>query len=195
MSKRVVDYKMWKQSRHKWDSYIHNRHRTDKLCDEWDRYILQQIGKDNAIAYDCGGMFYKDFNPDITVVENYPCPVNVDGIQSIDNVDKKFNNMILINPITLKYNSSIVHFLTTEHRTRGGYKPNLIDWLTEGSKIFLSFSDWHIYFDRLKYSIDEMVERQIHDLEANSFSCLYKDVGNANEDYINGNVKLVLETK
>ena len=195
MSNRVVKYKMWKQSRHKWDSFVYNRHRENKLCSDWDYYILDCIGKNSAIAYDCGGLFYKDLNQNITVVENSLCPINVNGMLLPEDINQRFDNMILINPITLKYNFSIVNFLTTSHNTRGGPKPNFINWLKKESKIFLSFSDWHLYFDRLKYSIEEIIDLQVEDLEKNSFTCVYKDIVDVNKDFINGNVKLVLQLK
>ena len=194
MPKLVVNYKMWGQALHKWDSYIENKNTQKKYCDPWCRHILNSVEQGKTIAYNSGGMFFKDFNKDIIVVENSDCPVNVPDVLNVqDVIDVKVDNLIMINPITLKYNFSIINFLTVPQNTRGGWKPNLLNWLNAHGKIFLSFSDWHLYYDRLKYSAIDMVEQQLVTLKKHNIDCVYKKIDEVNRDGENGNIKLILQ--
>ena len=189
---------MWKQPLSKWDSYIFNKNKSEKVCDDWSSLILKYCIDSQTAVYNSGGMYFKDFNNKITVIENSECPINLkDKIHIISDISDniRFNNLILVNPITLKYNFSLVNFLTTAHETRGGWKPCLVNCLKDNNKIFLSFTDWHLYFDRFRYSVDDMVKMQIDDLEKNNFKCLYKQVDDVNLDVENGNIKLILEYK
>lgn len=194
--RKTITYKMWKQPLYKWDSYIENKNKKIKKCDTWSKYILTNLVPGNTIVYNCGGLYFTDFHEDITVVENKPCPVYTNKKIYTPNqlsVNKKFNNLILINPITIKYNFSISNFLTIASNTRGGNIPCLVNWLKPENRIFLSFSDWMLYFDRLRYSVTDMVKMQVNQLEKNNFSCIFFEVGDVNQDTENGNIKLVLQ--
>lgn len=199
MSNRVALYKMWKNPLYKWDSYIQNRHREEKLCDSWSRKIIESC-EGTSVVFNSGGLFFKDFMPDITVVETQPCPVkSVKGMlytsQRVD-FDQEFDNLIVINPLSLKYNSSILNFLVDRGINRSGpSKPNLLKWLKKPGKIYLSTSDWHIYYDRLKYSVVDMVAIQLSELQKNGIECEYLEITPVNSDVENGNIKMILSTK
>lgn len=196
---RVAQYKMWKNALYKWDSYIGNRHRTEKICDPWSQKIIENC-EGSSVVFNSGGLFFKDFIPDITVVEVLPCPIkSVEGMlyssQGID-FDKEFDNLILINPISLKYNNSILDFLVNQRINRSGpSKPNLLKWLKKPGKIYLSVSDWHIYYDRLKYSVADMVAMQLRELQKTGIECEYLEITSINSDVENGNIKMTLSTK
>ena len=196
---RVAQYKMWKNSLHKWDSYIENRHSVKKTCDPWSQKIIESC-EGSSVVFNSGGIFFKEFMPDITVVEVFPCPIkSVKGMlyssQGID-FDKEFDNLILINPISLKYNGSILDFLVNQRINRAGpSKPNLLKWLKKPGKIYLSTSDWHIYYDRLKYSVVDMVAIQLRELQKNNIECEYLEITPVNSDVENGNIKMILSTK
>jgi hypothetical protein len=185
---------MWKNSLYKWDSWVYNRHRNAKVCDDWSRFIIEDCVGETAV-FNSGGMFFKDFMPDATVIEFDYCPVNVNGIVYLkDQPDLlgKFDNLIMINPISLKYNSSIFDFLSNAGISRAGLKPNLLSWLKQNGKIYLSTLDWHIYYDRLKFTVHDMVAYQLRELEKNGIRCKYLEISNVNSDIENGNIKLVL---
>lgn len=191
-------YKMWKQSLYKWDSWISNRHNTTKICDPWSRFIIEDcVGK--SVVVNAGGLFFKDFMPDITVVEFVPCPIeSVGGMSYIHNgveFDQEFDNLILINPHSLKYNHSILDFLVNPGLSRAGRKPNLLKWLKRPGKIYLSTSDWHIYYDRLKFTVHEMMAQQVRELNQAGISCEYLEITSVNSDVENGNIKVVLSIK
>lgn len=198
-STRVAKYKMWKNALYKWDSYIRNRHKIEKICDPWSQKIIESC-EGSSVVFNSGGLFFKDFMPDITVVEVLPCPIKtVTGMLYFNrstNFDKKFDNLILINPISLKYNSSILDFLVNQRINRSGpSKPNLLKWLRKPGKIYLSVSDWHIYYDRLKYSVVDMVAMQLKELQKIGIECEYLEITPANSDVENGNIKMILSTK
>ena len=196
---RVARYKMWKNALYKWDSYIRNRHRAEKICDPWSQKIIESC-QGSSVVFNSGGLFFKDFMPDITVVEVLPCPIkSVDGMlysnQGID-FDREFDNLILINPLSQKYNSSILDFLVNQRINRSGLsKPNLLTWLKKTGKIYLSVSDWHIYYDRLKYSVVDIVAIQLKELQKVGIECEYLEIAPVNSDVENGNIKMILTTK
>jgi hypothetical protein len=192
-----VKYKMWKQSLYKWDSWIQNRHRREKQCDSWSQFIIEDCVGTSAV-FNSGGMFFQDFMPDITVIEFNHCPINVDGmlyLQDCNNFDNQFDNLIMINPISLKYNYSVMDFLINPGISRAGFKPNILNWLKKSGKIYLSWSDWHMYYDRLKFTVHDMVADQIKELQKNGIRCEYSEISNVNSDVENGNIKLVLSVK
>jgi hypothetical protein len=174
----VAKYKMWKQPLYKWDEFVVNRHKTKKYIDPWSKKIIEEADG-NIVVYNSGGMFFKDFNPNITVIEHQPCPVNVPGMQYFDdsvNIENSVDSLIMINPIALKYHHSLSDALSTPGISRAGYKPSLINWLKPSAKIFLSFSDWHFYYDRLKFTVDDFLTLQLLNLENIGISCVYKSV-------------------
>jgi hypothetical protein len=198
-SKKVVDYKMWKNSLYKWDSYIANRHKTEKICDPWSKKIIESC-EGTSVVFNSGGLFFKDFMSDITVVEVSPCPIkSIEGMlyssQGID-FNKEFDNLIMINPISQKYNHSLLDFLINQRINRSGLgKPNLLKWLKKPGKIYLSISDWHIYYNRLKHSVVDMVAIQLRELQKSGIECEYLEITPVNSDVENGNIKMILSTK
>ena len=197
-SSRVAKYKLWKNGLFKWDSYIENRHRTDKIADAWSQKIIESC-EGLSVVFGSGGLFFKDFIPNITVVEVFPCPIRtVEGMlyykQGVD-FDKEFDNLILINPISLKFNHSILDALANQSIARAGPSPNLLKWLKKPGKIYISTSDWHIFYDRLKYSVVDMVAMQLRELQKNGIECEYLEITPVNSDVENGNIKMILSTK
>jgi len=186
-------YKMWKQPLHKWDQYVYNRHKTSKQIDAWSSKCLYESQGKTAV-YNSGGMFFKDFNKEIIVVEHVPCPVDVPGMiyleKNFDIFERELDTLIMINPIAVKYHSNLWDFFARPGQSRAGYKGNILAWLSRNSKIFLSFSDWHMNYDRLKYCPQDFVNMQIADLESRGITCVYKEISSSDTDVVNGNVKL-----
>lgn len=192
---RVDLYKMWKQPLHKWDQYVYNRHRAVKEIDSWGQHIVKNTIGQSAV-YNSGGMFFRDFIPDITVIEHLHCPIQISGMTYIDNNPERFNykfdTLIMVNPIAVKYNHSLVNFFTVPGISRIGPKPNILDWTRPNARIFLSFSDWHLFYDRLKFSPAEIIDKQIAELETIGIYCKHRTVEDSVSDYVNGNIKLEL---
>jgi hypothetical protein len=193
-SRLTVRYQMWKQSLHKWNQYVDNRHRATKNIDWWCKKIVEEsVGY--TVAYNCGGLFFKHFLPDIAVIEHFPCPINVSEMQYLSQghtFSNQVDSLIMINPISIKYHHSLKDVFTKPGISRAGYKPALTPWLKSNAKIFLSFSDWHMYFDRLKYSVDDFVTQQLSELQQIGITCQYQKIEKSTADPINGNIKLVL---
>lgn len=194
---RLVDrYKLWRQPLYKWDSWVVNRHRQDKIIDPWCQRIVQNC-QGRTMAFNCGGMFFTDFINDLTVVEFRPCPIkSITGMIYMSHGIKfydEFDNIIMINPTSLKFNSSIADFLNNPGISFPGKKPKILDWLKTPSKIFLSFSDWWIYYDRLKYTAEDMMQMQIEELSKIGITCEYLEIGQIDDDIENGNIKCILQ--
>jgi hypothetical protein len=193
--RRTVAYKMWKQSLYKWDQYVLNRHRTLKKIDDWSRRIVSHC-HGNIAVYNSGGMFFRDFIDPITVIEHAPCPVSVEGMCYLtDGTDytDQFDSLIMINPIAAKYHHSLAEFLTVPGVSRAGNKPSILPWVRESGTIFLSFSDWHVFFDRLRFTPEQFIAEQIDMLEELGIELIYKQIDPSTTDTVNGNIKLILK--
>lgn len=194
----IIKYKMWKQNLHLWDQFVKNKKRKTKKVDEWCYKILHEsFGL--RLAYNCGGLFFKDIDNDIRVLEHYQCPINVAGIEYVNSVNPNYINsvdsLIMINPISLKYHSSLTDFFNLPGESRAGHKPNILNWLSANSKIFLSFSDYHIYYNRLKYSCEEYILRQLDEIKNLRLYPTFIKIDKSDTDLVNGNVKLILERR
>jgi hypothetical protein len=192
---RTVAYKMWKQSLYKWDQYVQNRHLSRKKIDNWCQYIVNNC-YGNVAVYNSGGMFFKDFIDPITVIEHNPCPVAVEGMSYLTNgveYTNQFDSLIMINPISLKYHNSLVEFFTVPGVSRAGNKPSILPWMRKSGTIFLSFSDWHVFFDRLQFTPEQFVFEQISMLEKLGLKLVYSCIDPSTVDTVNGNIKLVLK--
>lgn len=193
--RKAVAYKMWKQSLYKWDEYVLNRHQSTKKIDPWCQHIVDNC-HGNVAVYNSGGMFFTDFINPVTVIEHVPCPISVPGMCYLtDNVDytNQFDSLIMINPIALKYHHSLVEFFTVPGVSRAGEKLNILSWVRESGTVFLSFSDWHAFFDRLRITPEQFVDKQIDQLELLGLKLIYKHIAPSNMDTVNGNVKLILK--
>lgn len=193
--RKTVAYKMWKQCLYKWDEYILNRHLRIKKIDPWCQYIVDNCHGSVAV-YNSGGMFFTDFIDPITVIEHAPCPVSVKGMHYLDgstDYTNQFDSLIMINPIALKYHHSLTEFLTVSSVSRAGKKPSILPWIRKSGVIFLSFSDWHVFFDRLQFTPDQFITEQITALESLGLKLLYKNIEPSDKDTVNGNIKLVLK--
>jgi hypothetical protein len=83
-------------------------------------------------------------------------------------------------------------FFSKARETRAGWKPQILDWLAPNARMFLSFSDWYMFYDRLRYTPQQFVEMQIEELAKHAISCEHVEVDNSNSDTTHGNVKLIL---
>ena len=192
---RTVAYKMWKQSLYKLDQYIQNRRLPLKKIDDWSQRIVSHC-HGNVAVYNSGGMFFSDFINPITVIEHNPCPVPVEGMCYLtDGTDytNQFDSLIMINPIAAKYHHSLAEFLTVPGVSRAGNKPSILPWVRESGTIFLSFSDWHMFFDRLRFTSEQAVHAQIGLLEQLGLKLIYCQVDPSDTDPVNGNVKLIFK--
>jgi hypothetical protein len=192
----IAQYRMWCSHLYKWPAYIKNRRSKIKEIDSWSQYIVDNAVGDSAV-YASGGLFFKDFLPDVTVIEHKISPINIPGmiylnVENPPDFTNKFDNLIMLNPQPLKYHHSLWEFFSKPGVSRAGWKPSILNWLRPGAKIFLSESDWHLYYDRLKMTPQQYLEQQLADLESHGLECIYQEIGPSNYDIVNGNIKLVL---
>lgn len=193
--RKTIRYLMWKRYLHLWDQYVSNRHKLNKSIDPWCQYIINQCYGDVGV-YNSGGLFFTDFIKNLTVIEHFRCPINIKGMNYIEddiNFNYNFDCLIMINPESIKYQHNLSDFLAHPGVSRAGFKPNILNWVKPGGKIFLSFTDWYIYYDRLRFSHSNMIDQQLDNLAKIGLTCIYKNVGKLNDAPIVGNIKLILQ--
>ena len=152
-----------------------------------------------TIAWDCGGLYLEGLIDDFYVAETHTCPRWISSkINIVDGeVDMQFrklgaSNLICIQNNTLKYNHSIFDFLVRAGWSNQGWKPALLPWMAQTCRIFLSISDFMLYYNRLKYNKQEFVKQQTDELQAQGFTIDFCTIQDSGSHMINGNIKLIL---
>jgi hypothetical protein len=195
-----IQYLGWQQSRVKWPLYLKNKHNSHiKMINVWDKIIIENLLPGPTIAWDCGGLYLAGLIDDLIVAETRTCPRWVsDKINIVDDkVDMELRqvqakNLISVQNNTLKYNHSIYDYLIRAGWSNQGWKPALLPWMHQTCRIFLSISDFMLYYNRLKYTKEEFVERQTDELKAQGFAIDFCKIQDAGSHMINGNIKLIL---
>lgn len=193
-------YLGWQHSRVKWPLYLKNKHNAyEKKINMWDKIIIQHLLPGPTVAWDCGGLYLEGLIDDLYVVETHTCPEWISPkINIVDPaVDSQLRalgarNLICIQNNTLKYNHSIYDFLVRAGWSNQGWKPALLPWMDQTCRIFLSISDFMLYYNRLKYTKHEFVKQQTDQLEAQGFTIDFCAIQNSESHMINGNIKLIL---
>lgn len=199
-SSKLVQYRAWQQSRPKWLLYLKNRHNPDtKLINMWDKVIIDRLLPGPTIVWDSAGLYYEGLIDDLYVAELHSCPNWIsDKINIVTpDVDREFKkikakNLISIQNNTLKYNHSIYDYLVRAGWCNQGWKPALLPWLDQECRIFLSISDFMLYYNRLKYTKEEFVQQQTDELKAQGFTIDFCKIQEPESNMINGNIKLIL---
>lgn len=198
-----IIYKGWQQSRIKWPLYLKNRHNPhEKQINLWDKIIIDRLLPGPTVIWDSGGLYLEGLVDQLYVAETNTCPVWVSNKINIvtKEVDQEFQklrakNLISIQPNTMKYNHSIYDFLVRAGWSNQGWKPALLPWMDQECRIFLSISNFMLYYNRLKYTRKEFVKQQCDELEAQGFQIDFCNVQQQDVSMINGNIKLILSRK
>jgi len=201
-SKKVI-YTAWQQSRVKWPLYLRNRHNhKEKQINLWDKIIIDRLLPGPTIVWDSGGLYLEGLVDQLYVAETHSCPSWIsDKINIVTNeVDQEFRklqakNLISIQANTMKYNHSIYDFLVRAGWSNQGWKPALLPWMDQECRIFLSISNFMLYYNRLKYTREEFVKQQCNELEAQGFQIDFCTIQQPGSSMINGNIKLILSRK
>jgi len=196
-------YTVWQQSRVKWPLYLRNKHNhNQKQINLWDKIIIDRLLPGPTIAWDCGGLYLEGLVDQLYVAETNICPTWIsDKINIVTSeVDLEFRklrakNLISIQANTMKYNHSIYDFLVRAGWSNQGWKPALLPWMDQECRIFLSISNFMLYYNRLKYTREEFVQQQCNELEAQGFQIDFCTIQQQNSSMINGNIKLILSRK
>ncbi len=197
---RRIRYLGWQHSKAKWPLALKNKNNPhEKMINMWDKIILDRLLPGPTIVWDCGGLYLDGLIDDLYVAESSNCPNWIsDKINIVDErVDQEFRklrakNLISIQNITLKYNHSIYDYLVRAGWTVQGWKPALLPWLDQECRIFLSISDFMLYYNRLKYTKEEFVQQQTDELKAQGFTIDFCKIQEPESHMINGNIKLIL---
>jgi len=196
-------YTVWQQSRVKWPLYLRNKHNhNQKQINLWDKIIIDRLLPGPTIVWDSGGLYLEGLVDQLYVAETNICPTWIsDKINIVTReVDLEFRklrakNLISIQANTMKYNHSIYDFLVRAGWSNQGWKPALLPWMDQECRIFLSISNFMLYYNRLKYTREEFVQQQCNELEAQGFQIDFCTIQQQNSSMINGNIKLILSRK
>ena len=196
-------YTVWQQSRIKWSLYLKNKHNhKEKQINLWDKIIIDRLLPGPTIVWDSGGLYLEGLVDQLYVAETNTClPWISNNINIVTHeVDQEFQklrakNLISIQANTMKYNHSIYDFLVRAGWSNQGWKPALLPWMDQECRIFLSISNFMLYYNRLKYTREEFVKQQCDELEAQGFQIEYCTIQPQNSSLINGNIKLILSRK
>jgi hypothetical protein len=200
---RKTKYTVWQQSRTKWPLYLRNKHNhSEKQINLWDKIIIDRLLPGPTIVWDCGGLYLEGLVDQLYVAEAHSCPSWIsDKINIVTTeVDQEFRklqakNLISIQANTMKYNHSIYDFLVRAGWSNQGWKPALLPWMSQECRIFLSISNFMLYYNRLKYTREEFVKQQCDELEAQGFQIEFCTTQQPGSSMINGNIKLILSRK
>ena len=161
-SSSILKYKFWQQPKELWRYYIANKHSDEK-------YILPECinflnTNGHKAVYDCGGMYLKDIQSDIDVIEHEMCPIGNLPIMLVEDVNTEYDALFTFNPISLKYQHSIRSWLTEHQISKSGRKPPILNLVSGTGSIYLILDTRMLYYNRLKYKLDEYLEKDLYGL-------------------------------
>lgn len=155
-----LQYQLWKHSKDLWPHYIKNKNQYHKNILAQCKDFLQ-VGGQKAV-YDCGGMYFKNIDKNIDVIEHEHCPICKLDIVLASNVTKQYDALFSINPLSIKYQNSVCAWLTQHQTSKSGKKPPVLDFVKKSGKVHLVFDSRLLYYNRLKYTTQEFLD---HDLQ------------------------------
>jgi hypothetical protein len=195
-------YIKYRAGRLKHQYWLWNRKRSSKVIDEYDAKILKNCKPGNTAFFSSSGYYLKEIWPHIdslemhpVVKEFYPDVVLVKSRQDMSNiVPKKYDNFAVVN-------NRSDHWVTVD-----GLKQHLQAYtqvLNSDARLFYSFRDTQIHYNRLKVDSTEYFTSWAQSLTDIGLNLVWADVifqkkvkdGNGNYDYFenpdttNGNIK------
>jgi len=190
-------YVFWKYNRSKYCQWLHYKNRDQQGIDIWDNHILKSMVPGTTVVYDSQAIFWKRLIDNVRVVEN-AVPKLVQPYVEIltPEIDKSLigtvSNLILYRPLSIKLTTSLKDYLTVPMLTRSGMTPNLLTWLKDDAKIYISIGQEFFHFNRFKYTLLDFIELEAEKLYQEFGLVLTMKVLSKN-DLANGNLKLIFE--
>jgi hypothetical protein len=190
-------YVFWKYNRSKYCQWLHYKNKDRQGIDIWDNHILKSMVPGTTVVYDSQAIFWKRLIDNVRVVEN-AVPKLVQPYVEIltPEIDKSLigtvSNLILYRPLSIKLTTSLKDYLTVPMLTRSGMTPNLLTWLKDDAKIYISIGQEFFHFNRFKYTLLDFIELEAEKLYQEFGLVLTMKVLSKN-DLANGNLKLIFE--
>lgn len=124
----------------RWAVLRHNQKNTQKILLVQDQFVIKNLVPGETLCYNCLGEMYQNIIPNLSTTV----------------VDKKYNNLILINNIEFKYKTT--HELTE-------YLSQLSDQLVlPGGRIVVSFEHRFLIYDRIGKSVLSVIDDWLNGL-------------------------------
>ena len=118
----------------RWAVLRHNQKNTQKILLVQDQFVIKNLVPGDTLCYNCLGEMYQNIIPNLSTTV----------------VDKKYNNLILINNVEFKYKTT--HELTE-------YLSQLSDQLVlPGSRVGVSFEHRFLIYDRVGTSVLSLID-------------------------------------
>ena len=196
-------YIKYRAGRLKHQYWLWNRKNTNnKIIDEYDASIIKNCKPGHTAFFASGGYYLKDIWPEIdsielhpVVKEFYPNVIIVkDRSQLVDLIPYKFDNFAVVN-------NRSDHWVTVDGLTK--HLKNYCCVLNPGARLFYSFRDTQMQYNRLRQSQQELFSTWAESLTDIGLSLAWSDVqfkkkekdgngnydGFENPDTTNGNLK------
>jgi len=195
-------YIKYRAGRLKHQYWLWNRKQDQKIIDDYDAKILRNCQPGRTAFFSSAGYYLKDIWPEIDSIEMYPVVrefyTGVITVTSRDQLAKK---------ITIKYDNFAVvnnradHWVSTQGLTQ--HLQNYCRVLNPGARVFYSFRDTQIHYNRLKLHARQHFMDWAIGLHDSGLDLVWSDLqfrpkskdGNGNydsfenPDTVNGNLK------
>lgn len=196
-----TQYVKYRAGRLKHQFWLRNRKNlTDAVVDSYDYRILQNCQPGTTVFFGSAGYYLKDIFPSIEVVEMHPIvstfypSVHICSRENLFSLPFKADNFAVVN-------NRADHWVTLAGLTAHFDKYSKV--MNSGCRVFYSFRDTQIQFNRLTVDIEDYFASWAHSLEPLGFTLVWKNIalptkqpgpdGNydqlENPDSTNGNLK------
>lgn len=196
---RYIKYRVGRLKHQYW---LWNRNRSDKIIDKYDAMILKNCQPGTTAFFASAGYYLKDIWPEIDNIEThavvkefYPDSLLVSNRQNLSiELDCKYDNFAVVN-------NRGDHWVDSAGLTQ--HLRNYSTILTPGARLFYSFRDTQIQFNRLTVDHRDYFFSWAIGLKLHGFELVWHDIkfavkekdgagnydGLENPDTVNGNLK------
>lgn len=195
-------YIKYRAGRLKHQYWLWNRKQDQKIIDEYDAKILRNCQPGRTAFFSSAGYYLKDIWPEIDSIEMYPVVqefypevITVDSrSQLAEKVTGKYDNFAVVN-------NRADHWVSTQGLTQ--HLENYCRILNPGARVFYSFRDTQIHYNRLRLQARQHFMQWAMSLHDIGLDLVWSDLqfrlktkdgqGNydafENPDTVNGNLK------
>ena len=169
-----TQYVKYRAGRLKHQFWLRNRKNpTDAVIDSYDYRILQNCQHGNTVFFGSAGYYLKDIFPSIEVVEMHPVvstfypSVHICSRNDLSSLPFRADNFAVVN-------NRADHWVTVTGLTEHFGKYSKV--MNPGCRVFYSFRDTQIQFNRLTVDIEDHFASWAHSLETIGFRLVWKDI-------------------
>lgn len=169
-----TQYVKYRAGRLKHQFWLRNRKNpTDAVIDSYDYRILQNCQPGTTVFFGSAGYYLKDIFPGIEVVEMHPVVstfypgVHICSRDNLSSLPFKADNFAVVN-------NRADHWVTQLGLSDHFDKYSEI--MNPGCRVFYSFRDTQIQFNRLTVDIEDYFGTWAHSLESRGFKLVWSDI-------------------